>query len=124
METVDFEKLKERAKGEVVTIPGWGEELFTCKVKRVSILGLVTKGILPNPLLSAAHSLFYGDNDNKADFGNIAKVMSIIAEETLVEPSIKQLHEIGLDLTDEQQIQLFNFSQRGLKVLEQFRKEQ
>ncbi|MGU9540080.1 esterase, partial [Clostridium tepidum] len=47
----------------------------------------------------------------------------IMAENTLVEPSIQHLEEVGLELTHGQRVALFNYTQRGVQELESFREE-
>ena len=50
-------------------------------------------------------------------------VLDIIASETLVEPTYEDIKNVGLELTDEQMMFLFNYSQQGVKALESFRTE-
>lgn len=123
MEVTSLEELKQIAQGEVIPLPGFVvDKQFCARVKRVSLLGLVQKGVIPNSLLSAANELFYGKNSNNknVDMKEISNVMIIMAESTLVEPSVDQLKEIDLSLTDEQIVALFNYTQKGLKAIEKF----
>ncbi|MBU3208521.1 esterase [Clostridium algidicarnis] len=111
---------------DILGLPRFKKEIpFNVKVKRVSLLNLVRKGIIPNKLLSAAEELFYGESSNKGnvDMKTLTDVMFIMAENTLVEPSIKDLEGVGLELTDEQIVALFNYSQKGIEEIESFRKE-
>lgn len=123
LQVTSIEKLKEKAKGTIVQLPGWDEEPFVCRVKRVSLLGLVSAGKIPNALLGAADKLFNKPNPD-INIKQAGEIFDLLADETLVEPSAKQLKEIGLELTDEQKLVLFNFTQQGLKALERFRTEQ
>lgn len=125
MEVTSLDELKQIAQGEVIPLPGFiTEKPFKARVKRVSLLGLVQKGVIPNSLLSAANELFYGKNSNNknVDMKEISNVMIIMAESTLVEPSMDQLKEMDLSLTDEQIVALFNYTQKGLKAIEKFPK--
>ncbi|MCT4660302.1 MAG: hypothetical protein N4A40_00470 [Tissierellales bacterium] len=117
-------KLKGFAQGQVITLPGWTEEPFVCRVKRISMLGLASKGLIPNTLLSSAQKIFTSKVDDNTDLNQIFKVMMIIAKESLVEPSIKELEEVNLELTDEQLTDLLNYSQGGVNALSSFRKKQ
>jgi hypothetical protein len=126
LKVTSLEDLKKMAEYDVIELPKFKQEMpFIAKVKRVSLLNLVRKGIIPNKLLSAAEELFYGKTSNKGnvDIKALTDVMFIMAENTLVEPSIKDLEEVGLELTDEQLVALFNYSQKGVEELESFRKE-
>lgn len=126
LKVTSLEQLKQMAECDVIELPRFKADIpFVVKVKRVSLLNLVRKGIIPNKLLSAAEELFYGKSSNKGnvDMKTLTDVMFIMAENTLVEPSIKDLEEVGLELTDEQLVALFNYSQKGVEELESFRKE-
>lgn len=125
MEVTSLEELKQIAQGEVISLPGFViDKPFNARVKRISLLGLVQKGVIPNSLLSAANELFYGKNSNNknVDMKEISNVMIILAESALVEPSADQLREMDLSLTDEQIVALFNYTQKGLKAIEKFPK--
>ncbi|KEH98251.1 hypothetical protein [Clostridium massiliodielmoense] len=125
LKVTSIEELKRMALPDIIELPPFKEEIpFVAKVKRVSLLNLVQKGVIPNALLSAAEELFYGKESSKGvDMQQMSKVMAIMAESTLVEPSIKDLKQVNLELTDEQLITLFNYSQQGLKGLSTFHSE-
>lgn len=126
MEITNLEQLKQMAECDVIELPRFKSEIpFNVKVKRVSLLNLVRKGIIPNKLLSAAEELFYGKQSSKGnvDMKSLTDVMFMMAENALVEPSVKDLESVGLELTDEQIVALFNYTQEGLKDLESFREE-
>ena len=53
----------------------------------------------------------------------MAEVLDIIAEASFVEPTYAELKEAGVQLTDEQLIFVFNYSQAGVSYLESFRKK-
>lgn len=123
LKVTSLEQLKEKAAGTIVTLPGWDEEPFICRVKRVSLLGLVSKGLIPNTLLGAADKVFNKANPD-VDMKELGNLFDIMADETLVEPKLSDIKELGLELTDEQRIALFNFTQQGVKALQSFRTEQ
>lgn len=126
MNVTSIEQLKNIAKGQVVEILGWGEEPFICRLKRPSLLGLVASGKVPNPLLNAAYILFNGPQTGKdvISLNEKHELLTIIAKESLVEPTYDQLQEIGLELTDTQLTQIWNYSQVGVNALVSFRKKQ
>lgn len=125
LEITNLDQLKEIAKGDIISLPGFKADIpFNVRVKRVSMLSLVRCGTIPNSMLSAAEELFYGKKASKSvDMKQLTDVMFVMAESALIEPSIKTLKELGLNLTDEQLVALFNYTQEGLKSLEKFRTE-
>lgn len=126
MNVTSIEQLKNIAKGQVVEILGWGKEPFICRLKRPSLLGLVASGKVPNPLLNAAYILFNGPQTGKdvISLNEKHELLTIIAKESLVEPTYDQLQEIGLELTDTQLTEIWNYSQVGINALVSFRKKQ
>ena len=122
MEITNIQDLKRMAESDVIELPRLKKEIpFNAKVKRVSLLNLVKKGVIPNQLLSAAEELFYGKKASTGvDLKQLTQVMFVMAENALVEPSIKDLESVGLELTDEQLVALFNYTQQGLKEIEKF----
>lgn len=126
LQVTSLDKLKQMAHGEVIELPGFVEnEPFIVRAKRPSILSLASEGAIPNNLLGLAKELFMnGLNDkNKSDLKEINTVLKVIAETSLVEPTYKDLKEIGLTLTDIQLLALYNYTQQGVKALESFRPE-
>lgn len=125
MEITRIEDLRKMAEFDVIELPRFKKEIpFNAKVKRVSLLNLVKRGVIPNQLLSAAEELFYGKKASTGvDLKQLTEVMFVMAENALVEPAIKDLEEVGLELTDEQLVALFNYTQNGLKEIEKFREK-
>ncbi|MBD5639666.1 esterase [Clostridium botulinum] len=126
LKVTNIEDLKNVAQGEVIQLPQFSQGIpFNARVKRVSLLNLVRKGVVPNKLLSAAEELFYGKQSSKenVDLAQMTNVMYIMAENALVEPSIEDLKSVGLELTDEQIVALFNYTQEGVSELDSFREE-
>lgn len=122
--------LESYAKGVLVQLPDFSEcQPFVARVKRPSMIALAKSGKIPNSLLGTASQLFSGQA--KASSGKSEKMLSdmydvcrIICEASLVEPTLADIDAAGLELTDEQMIAIFNYSQTGAKALESFRKEQ
>lgn len=130
MEITNIEELKRIASGQVVEIIGFKgteDDYFIAKLKRPSLLNLVGMGTIPNELLSAADRIFNGANPNKkyeVSMKESFDLYTIIAKAALVEPTYEELEVIGLELTDEQLIDIFNYTQRGMKGLISFRTKQ
>lgn len=126
MAVTSLENLKKLSEGQEVELPGWDEEPFICKLKRPSLLGLVEGGQIPNPLLNAAYILFNGVKTQK-DVLNLKdqkEILDIVARAAMVEPTYQQLKDIGLELTDLQLLDIYNFTQLGVRSLISFRTKQ
>lgn len=129
LKVTDIETLVKSASGEIVQLPSFTESVpFIAKVKRPSLLGLVKSGKIPNNLLVKTNELFIQegagfDTEDSNMMADLCDVLEMIAGETLVEPSYKDLTAAGVELTDEQLMALFNYSQRGIAALESFRTE-
>lgn len=116
-----------QSQGEVVELPGFTSETVFVKLKRPSLLGLVKQGKIPNALLTRTNELFSGDagidptDDNM--MAELSEVLELIAGESFVEPTYQEIKDAGVELTDEQLMAVFNYSQKGVKGLESFRTE-
>ena len=98
---------------------------FVARLKRASLTGMIRAGKIPNPLIAAAQKLYEGLNKSRvsATFEETAKVMRLVVEEALAEPTMEQLKAAGLDLTEEQADQIYLYAIKGAKVLEAFRSQ-
>jgi len=126
MAVTSIEDLKKIAEGQEVELIGWGEEPFVCKLKRPSMLGLVANGDIPNPLLNVAYILFNGVKTTK-DVINMKEqkeLLTIMAKAAMVDPTYDDLEKIGLELTDAQLLEIYNYTQIGIKALTSFRTKQ
>ena len=123
-------QLQEYAKGQIVVLPSFGEgQPFVARLKRPSMLALAKRGKIPNALLESASTLFEGGvqgalnmMDDKA-MESLYEVMDVICEASFVEPSYEQIKNSGIELTDEQLMFVFSYSQNGVRQLDSFRQE-
>lgn len=121
--------LKNYASGTIVEMPPFAEgQPLIARLKRPSILGMAKQGKIPNSLLVKANELFLQngaglDAEEEDTMKQLYDVLDLIAKETLVEPTYEEIKSVGLELTDEQMMFLFNYSQQGVKALESFRTE-
>lgn len=121
--------LQSYAQGTVVRFPDFGDgQPFVARVRRPSMLVLAKMGKIPNSLLTAAGELFSKgsgamDADNENMLGNMYNIMDIIATAALVQPTMDEIKSVGLELSDDQMMAIFNYTQAGIKALESFRKE-
>lgn len=127
-QVTSLEQLKQYANGNIVRLPDFAEgQPFYAKLKRPSILGMAKQGKIPNSLLVKTNELFVQSGSLDTEENNMMQeiydVIDLIADETFVEPTYKEIKSTGIQLTDEQMMFIFNYSQQGVKALESFRTE-
>lgn len=127
-QVTSLEQLKQYANGNIVRLPDFAEgQPFIAKLKRPSILGMAKQGKIPNSLLVKTNELFVQsgslDTEENSMMKEIYDVIDLIASETFVEPTYDEIKSTGIELTDEQMMFIFNYSQQGVKALESFRTE-
>lgn len=116
--------------GSIVELPAFAEgQPFVARVRRPSMLVLAKSGKIPNSLMSAASELFTKggsdmDIDNPKLLSDMYDVCHLIAESTLIEPTLADIEGVGLNLTDDQLMAIFNYSQVGVQALDSFRQVQ
>lgn len=118
--------LQRYAKGQIVRLPDFAEgQPFIARMRRPSLLIMAKSGKIPNRLLSTATSLFNGGNDKNANTDSLLSdtydVCEAIAEAALVEPTLSDIKNSGIELSDNQLIAIFNYAQRGIEALDNFR---
>ena len=129
MNITSLADLQSYAKGTVVRFPDFAEgQPFVARVRRPSMLVLAKQGKIPNSLLAAAGELFSKggegmDSDNENMLSNIYDICKIICSASLVEPTMDDIENAGIELSDDQFMAIFNYTQNGVKALESFRKE-
>jgi hypothetical protein len=133
MSVVDLELLKQVNKTEIIELPAFYDGTpFVAEVKRPNLMNLITANKIPNTLLNAAMSMFKGGvggaaseaMENSKTLKELAELMNVIAENTLVNPSHSWLKENGLELTEDQLVEILNYMQGGVKALTSFRNKQ
>lgn len=118
-------ELLEASKGNLVQLPPFAEGTpFVARLKRPSILALVKSGKIPNSLLSTANKLFtQGTVDSKDDqsLSNLFQVLDVLCGACFVEPRYEEIKQAGIELTDDQYMFIFNYTQTGVNALRDFR---
>lgn len=117
--------------GTVVELPPFADgQPFVARMIRPSMLGLIKSGKIPNSLLNQATSLFANGagalnetGKNAATANELFEVIDVIVEEALLEPTMKDIHSVGMELSDDQLMAIFSYTQNGIKALERFRSE-
>ncbi|KEI12794.1 M18 family aminopeptidase [Clostridium botulinum] len=125
LKAMSIEEIKKN-KTEVIEITGFTDKNpVIVEVQPVSIMGLCSKGKIPNPLLGAAKEiLFQGSvNDSGLNAKEYTELLEIILKEVLVSPTYEEFERNGLSLTDTQRSELFIYSQRGVEQLKTFREK-
>ena len=133
METIkvtSIDQLKIMSGGEIVKLPPFiqGQD-FYAKLRRPSMLKLVQSGQIPNSLLRTANMLFSGGVNEELDrddefMKDLFDLIDVLAGAVFVEPSWSELKQAEIELTDEQYMFIFNYTQEGVKQLEPFREDE
>lgn len=120
-----FEDLQRYARGTIVQLPDFADgQPFIARMRRPSMMSLVKIGKIPNTLLITANEMFNGkqtDADDENVLGNMFDVMEVICETALIEPTYQQIKDAGMELSDDQIMAIFNYTQVGVQALESFR---
>lgn len=127
MEVTSLEALKSYSMGQLVELPPFAEgQTFVARLKRPSMLALVKAGRIPNSLLQSANTLFISgtmDEKNKGAMSDVMEILDTVCDACFVEPTYQQIKDAGIQLTDDQMMFVFSYSQRGVKALDPFREE-
>ena len=117
--------IKNYTAGSIVKLPGFDDEHpFIAKLKRPSLLLMVKTGKIPNSLINQATQLFQrgaGSLGKDNTISDMYDIMETVCEAALIKPTYKEIKDAGLNLTDEQMMAIFSYTQQGVKALEQFR---
>lgn len=127
MDITSLESLQEYGRGAIVQLPPFAEgQPFVARLRRPSMMALAKSGKIPNALLSTANSLFIKggvDAANESVMQDVLSVVDVLCAAAFVEPTYKQIQDTGVELTDEQYMFIFNYTQQGIKALQPFRGE-
>lgn len=129
MNITSLADLQSYAAGTVVRFPDFADgQPFVARVRRPSMLVLAKQGKIPNSLLTAAGELFSKggagmNSGNENMLADVYGICEVIARASLVQPTYDEIQSTGMELSDDQIMAIFNYTQNGVKVLESFRKE-
>lgn len=133
MSVTSIKDLAVSANGSLVELPPFSSDVkFVARLRRPSMLQLVKRGKIPNVLLNEASKMFasgpsslVGAKDvSGKGFDDLFSLMEVICEAAFVEPTYAELKEAGIELTDDQLMFLFSYTQNGVNALKSFRVEQ
>lgn len=129
LKVTSLEEMKRQSNGALVKLPPFasGEELVV-RLRRPSMLALVRAQKIPNTLLTSANKMFKSgpaslNTNDESMMDDIFAIMDVICDAALVEPTYKQINDAGIELTDDQLMFIFGYTQSGVKQLESFRTE-
>lgn len=127
-EVTSIYDLQRYAKGQIVRLPDFAEgQPLIVRMRRPSLLVMAKNGRIPNRLLATATDLFNGGGSKNANTDSLLSdtydVCEAIAEAALVEPTLSDIKNSGIELSDNQLIAIFNYAQRGVEALDNFRKK-
>ncbi len=121
MEATNIFNLKKNIDGELVALSSFSDGVpFVARLRRPSLLQLAACGEIPNVLLGACEKLVGGGSLGKVSFKETAELVILMAELALVSPTFSELKENGISLTDMQLIEIFNYTQSGVKEAYRF----
>ena len=129
LKATSISDLQKYAHGAIVELPEFGPgQPFYARIKRPSMLEMATDGRIPNQLLVKANQLF-GNGTGGLDLADenmlreFKGVLDKILEATLLEPSLQDIRNAGIELSDQHYMSIFGYVQNGVRALETFRNE-
>ena len=126
MAIISAEEFRKKAIA-VIPIPGFDDgETFEIKVKKLSLVGLMSSGVIPNSLMQVVKDAFAGiqsrekeDDDSaivdKAE--DIGKLLDIVCTEAMIEPKFEDIKDV---MNDSQKLAVFEFTQGGVEAVKPF----
>lgn len=122
--------LQQYARGQIVELPPFADgQPLVVRMKRPSLMMLAKSGKIPNGLMKTASALFNGDDLTESGMPEdemlekTYDILTLICEASLVEPKMEDFKKAGIELSDNQMIAIFNYTQQGIGALESFRSE-
>jgi len=121
----DIQEAARRHGPREYALPGWepGEE-FSCRLSRPGLVAMARAvGFVPNPLIEAIQELFFpAAGGTRLAPEQQAKALYEIARYALVSPTMEELTDAGLELTDEQYLAIYAFALKGADGMARFRR--
>ncbi|MCD3223785.1 esterase [Clostridium botulinum] len=134
LKITSIEDLKIIGQGKIIQLPPFFPDgkPFIAKIKNPNLMNLLSKGKIPNTLIHAVDQVMFGAEDHKDkkvqskeeqldQVRQMTELFEIIAQEALLEPTYEDLKNANLELTMQQSLALFQYTQEGVKSLESFR---
>ena len=135
MAIITAEQFREKSNA-IIQIPGFDPgEVFDIKVRKLSLVGLISSGKIPNSLMKVVKDAFAGlkssvaaevgddnagsnkDSDVIDKAGDIGKLLNIVCAEAMLEPKFEDVKDV---MNDAQMLAVFQFTQGGVQAVEPF----
>ena len=126
MAIISAEQFRNKAVS-IIPIPGFDAgETFEIKVKKLSIVGLMSSGKIPNSLMQVVKDAFAGIKSAGAEAdesaimdkaGDIGKLLDIVCREAMLEPQFDDIKDV---MNDAQKLAVFQFTQGGVEEAKSF----
>ena len=126
MAIISAEQFRNKAVS-IIPIPGFDAgETFEIKVKKLSIVGLMSSGKIPNSLMQVVKDAFAGIKSAGAEAdesaimdkaGDIGKLLDIVCSEAMLEPRFEDIKDV---MNDAQKLAVFQFTQGGVEEAKSF----
>lgn len=134
MQVTSLEQLRNIKINDIVELPSFDDGTpFIAELKKPNMLMLMANGHIPNTLLNVAMDIFQNGkgqetidkalNDPK-DLKVLTELLLVLAKACLVNPSFKQLEDLGIELNENQLSAILTYAQGGVVALESFRQQQ
>lgn len=129
LKVTTLKDLESYKQGVLVELPPFADgQPFVARLKRPSMLKMVKNGTIPNELINQATSLFANGtgalNQGGKGSTNVSELFDVIdtiVDAALMEPTIADIESVGMELSDDQLMAIFSYTQTGVKALSQFR---
>ena len=134
MQVTSLDQLKNIKLNDIVELPSFDDGTpFVAELKKPNMLMLMAGGHIPNTLLNVAMDIFqHGKGketinkalNNPKDLKVLTELLIVLAKACLVNPSFKQLEDLGIELNENQLSAILTYAQGGVVALESFRQQQ
>lgn len=129
-----IDDLKQYAEqGVMVSITPFSQSVpFICRLKRPSLIKMLASGKIENRLLQSAYKLFLDEEEQEEKRTNeeivngaeeTYDVLKEVARQALIEPTMEQLEDVGIDLSMQQLLDIYAYVNTGIEELLPFRTE-
>ena len=121
-----IEDIRGVAAPEIVELSGWtSEDVFVCKLRKTGIFEMQMKGDIPDPVLKIIQKMLSKVTYEKKaypEFGQqTAQAFYYVARSCLADPTLEDLEDADVHLTDMQLTEIFAYRVGGFPMLRKYR---
>lgn len=127
MAVTSINDIKEMFEQEVEIVGFEVDKTITLRLRRVSLLGLVKSGRIPNSLMATVVELFEEKTtkskpiEDSSNYAELSTIIDLICENMIIDPPYNEIKDY---LLDNQKMEIFMYAQGGLRQVERFREQQ